>query len=214
VAIKSEADNSFYDGDDFNGKNRIDNEERFKCVQVLYEAGLRNEVPSFHVIQWASVSQLKWFVERFEGFQDFQEMAEDYLKSCSIVDWRMLEYLFEQGANLTGSLIHHAGFIDNNLEILNYLLEKFGKVKFVRKAADALPIIASSFARLVATSSTTDRRPPSRKRRPRVNNMMRLIDWFLDLSTEFIRSTLLELREVDHPCVKQHVAHLKEKYLV
>ena len=114
---------------------------RFEAIKYLAEHGKENWPADLvlNVPFWAqSAEQMAFIFGRITGPRNFALYLERYLVSHSIADVVIVEYLLSNGAQLSLEVFIEIAFLENNIQIIDFIVQRMGKHGFARCAAISL----------------------------------------------------------------------------
>jgi len=193
----------------FTEKSKV---ERFKLVQFLYEeVGQKPNKPlPGGLFLWASLEQIKWIYQRCVPLEDLFFVAsseistiENFLRVVPYADLAVLEFLIDEGEEINASALLNAALLGNNIEVLEYIHNRFDMDPFVPVQRTYLrDLIARLLEPLAPKPIPGHRRLASYRplaSRSRCYNAIEVISWLLCKGFTLTRELLSTFHQIKHP---------------
>jgi len=202
------------------------NKHRLQCILHLVE--LRptyrmNDSAICDVGSWVDFDQMKvLFGLAKNAKHDYMMHLRLYLSSQPHADLRVVDYLLDHATksirSVCSGIIVESAFVQNNFDVLNRLLAKWGSERFKQFCTGR--VVVSIFKAIVGNlTNANDMYAPSLlsgKKRARLNNSLNLIEWIFR-NVAFLEWTLDELTPVQNAYFKKRlsrIAHDARKFFL
>jgi len=163
---------------------------RWEILRYIYDRGARWSVDDLAVMpRWATREQFQWAVSKATDTivesKKFPFIVAEFLSSVEVADPGILDLLLSKPMvwSRMKNFVLECCFVENNLEVLDFLFKKFSSGVFE-------PVLATKRVRdnvlhqvaVIYLRNLAMRRPPRdfllSKLRPRFHNLAKLLEWF------------------------------------